>query len=88
MVRAIFSSDLSEVSRVLEDDPDECHLLDGDKRGALHAAAFVGDADVVEAVITQGNAKVNSKDNQWLTPLHRACRASADVSADDEIEVY
>ena len=52
MVRAIFSSDLSEVSRVLEDDPDECHLLDGDKRGALHAAAFVGDADVVEAVIT------------------------------------
>jgi ankyrin repeat protein len=53
--------------------------LDSEKRSPLHAAAFMGYAEIVEVLITKGSARVNTKDNQWRTPLHRACRSSAEV---------
>ncbi len=31
-------------------------------------------------MITAGGARVNAKDNKWLTPLHRACRSGSEVS--------
>ncbi|KAI4785187.1 hypothetical protein KUCAC02_037910, partial [Chaenocephalus aceratus] len=68
---------------------------DSEKRTPLHAAAFLGDAEITELLILSG-ARVNAKDNMWLTPLHRAVasrseesvrvliRHSADVNARDK----
>ena len=88
----------SKVGRVEElvgsGSPDVSYM-DNEKRSPLHAAAFVGNSDIVEILISkvgralvlvdyyhfgamfimmffvQGGARVNTKDNQWLTPLHR-----------------
>ncbi|XP_045073026.1 serine/threonine-protein phosphatase 6 regulatory ankyrin repeat subunit A-like [Coregonus clupeaformis] len=46
-------------------------LQDNEKRTLLHAAAYLGDAEIIELLILSG-ARVNAKDNKWLTPLHRA----------------
>ena len=79
LIRAIFSGDPDEVERIVEDDPSEVHKLDEEKRSPLHAAAFMGDASVVRTLLGLGKARVEIKDNRWLTPLHRACRAGAEV---------
>lgn len=52
---------------------------DGEGRSPLHAAAYMGNADIADALILSG-ARANVKDNQWRTPLHRACRSGRDVS--------
>ncbi|KAK7944761.1 hypothetical protein WMY93_000489 [Mugilogobius chulae] len=65
------------------------------KRTPLHAASYLGDAEIIELLILSG-ARVNAKDNKWLTPLHRAVAScseeavqvllkhSADVNARDK----
>uniref|UniRef100_A0AAZ3NP69 Serine/threonine-protein phosphatase 6 regulatory ankyrin repeat subunit A n=1 Tax=Oncorhynchus tshawytscha TaxID=74940 RepID=A0AAZ3NP69_ONCTS len=70
-------------------------LQDNEKRTPLHAAAYLGDAEILELLILSG-ARVNAKDNKWLTPLHRAVAScseeavqvllkhSADVNARDK----
>ena len=45
----------------------------------------IGNAEFLERLITaaedgDGDANVNAKDSKWLTPLHRACRQSNEVS--------
>ncbi len=80
LVRAIFSGDPADVERSLESHPEEALKLDSEKRSPLHAAAFLGHADVVELLLNKGDAVVDAKDVKWLTPLHRACRSSSDVS--------
>lgn len=69
--------DFEEVASLLhqKQDPNE---QDSDKRSPLHAAAFKGDCRIAEALILSG-ARVNSKDNRWLTPLHRACCSNSEV---------
>uniref|UniRef100_A0A8C6L2I1 Ankyrin repeat domain 44 n=1 Tax=Nothobranchius furzeri TaxID=105023 RepID=A0A8C6L2I1_NOTFU len=74
---------------------EDINALDAEKRTPLHAAAFLGDAEITELLILSG-ARVNAKDNMWLTPLHRAVasrsedavrvliRHSADVNARDK----
>uniref|UniRef100_A0A671RXH9 Serine/threonine-protein phosphatase 6 regulatory ankyrin repeat subunit A-like n=1 Tax=Sinocyclocheilus anshuiensis TaxID=1608454 RepID=A0A671RXH9_9TELE len=59
------------------------------------SAAYLGDAEIIELLILSG-ARVNAKDNKWLTPLHRAVAScseeavqvllkhSADVNARDK----
>ena len=47
---------------------------------------FAGNADFLERLIAaaedgDGDANVNAKDSKWLTPLHRACRQSNEVSS-------
>jgi ankyrin repeat protein len=79
LVHAVLNGNLEEVEKILEIDPEAVCCLDAEGRSPLHAAAFMGYQDIVEILITKGNARVNSKDNQWLTPLHRACRSSAEV---------
>ena len=88
LIQAIFGCNGAEVSRQLEYNPDQLHALDSEKRSALHAAAYVGDADVVQRLLgavaaegETGDPGVNAKDNRWLTPLHRACRKGAEVTA-------
>uniref|UniRef100_A0A8C9SQD7 Ankyrin repeat domain 28 n=1 Tax=Scleropages formosus TaxID=113540 RepID=A0A8C9SQD7_SCLFO len=68
---------------------------DNEKRTPLHAAAYLGDSEIIELLILSG-ARVNAKDNKWLTPLHRAVAScsedavqvllkhSADVNARDK----
>uniref|UniRef100_A0A8C2H5X9 Uncharacterized protein n=1 Tax=Cyprinus carpio TaxID=7962 RepID=A0A8C2H5X9_CYPCA len=68
---------------------------DCEKRTPLHAAAYLGDAEIIELLILSG-ARENAKDNKWLTPLHRAVAScseeavqvllkhSADVNARDK----
>nr|DBA20136.1 TPA: hypothetical protein GDO54_015861 [Pyxicephalus adspersus] len=53
--------------------------MDSEKRTPLHAAAFLGDAEIIELLILSG-ARVNAKDNMWLTPLHRAVASRSEVS--------
>lgn len=53
-------------------------LQDREKRTPLHAAAYRGHGNVVDLLLVNG-ARVNCKDNQWLTPLHRACRSDVEV---------
>ena len=70
---------MEEVEEILDQDPEAVSSLDSEKRSPLHAAAFMGYAEIVELLITKGSARVNTKDNQWRTPLHRACRSMAEV---------
>ena len=72
LIRSIFSGDRSDVKGLLENNAD-VNYVDCEKRSPLHAAACKGDSDIVEMLITIGGARVNTKDNRWLTPLHRAC---------------
>ena len=72
LIRSIFSGDKADVRRLLDNNAD-VNYIDTEKRTALHAAAFKGDSDMVEMLISIGGARVNVKDDKWLTPLHRAC---------------
>ena len=54
-------------------------VQDSEKRSALHAAAFCGEAEIAELLLLNG-ARVNTKDSRWLTPLHRACCTKSVVS--------
>lgn len=57
-------------------------LSDCEKRTPLHAAAFKGEAQIVSILLDNG-ARVNAKDNKWLTPLHRACA----VNSGDTVQI-
>ena len=81
LIRAIFGGDESEVREILENDSESINYVDSDKRSPLHAAAFRGDSNIVETLVTLGGARVNTKDNKWLTPLHRACAAKVQIKA-------
>jgi ankyrin repeat protein len=50
----------------------------------LHDAASIGHQRLVRALITAG-ADVNAQDSQGSTPLHRACRYSADLDIVKEL---
>ena len=53
-------------------------LKDSDKHSPLHGAAYGGHSDVLDLLLMNG-ARVNCKDSQWITPLHRACRTNSEV---------
>uniref|UniRef100_A0A667YM70 Uncharacterized protein n=1 Tax=Myripristis murdjan TaxID=586833 RepID=A0A667YM70_9TELE len=94
LLRAIFNVDPDEV-RALIFKKEDVNVQDNEKRTPLHAAAYLGDAEIIELLILSG-ARVNAKDNKWLTPLHRAVAScsedavsvllkhSADVNARDK----
>uniref|UniRef100_A0A8C7ZSM1 Serine/threonine-protein phosphatase 6 regulatory ankyrin repeat subunit A n=1 Tax=Oryzias sinensis TaxID=183150 RepID=A0A8C7ZSM1_9TELE len=94
LLKAIFSVDPDEV-RSLIFKKEDVNIQDSEKRTPLHAAAYLGDAEIIELLILSG-ARVNAKDNKWLTPLHRAVASccedavavllkhSADVNARDK----
>uniref|UniRef100_A0AAX7UL74 Ankyrin repeat domain 28b n=1 Tax=Astatotilapia calliptera TaxID=8154 RepID=A0AAX7UL74_ASTCA len=94
LLRAIFNVDPDEV-RALIFKKEDVNIQDNEKRTPLHAAAYLGDAEIIELLILSG-ARVNAKDNKWLTPLHRAVAScsedavavllkhSADVNARDK----
>ena len=77
LIRAVFSGDPAEVRSALDEggEAGDINYVDGDKRSALHAAAFHGDSEIMEILISEAGGRVNTKDNKWLTPLHRACAA-------------
>ena len=75
LIRAIFTCDGAEVRDILVTDSESINYVDSDKRSPLHAAAYRGDPGIVDTLITLGGARGNTKDNKWLTPLHRACAA-------------
>uniref|UniRef100_A0A7N8YNE5 Serine/threonine-protein phosphatase 6 regulatory ankyrin repeat subunit A-like n=1 Tax=Mastacembelus armatus TaxID=205130 RepID=A0A7N8YNE5_9TELE len=98
LLRAIFNVDPEEV-RSLIFKKEDVNIQDNEKRTPLHAAAYLGDAEIIELLILSGKhhrARVNAKDNKWLTPLHRAVAScsedavavllkhSADVNARDK----
>uniref|UniRef100_A0A8C7LD55 Ankyrin repeat domain 28 n=1 Tax=Oncorhynchus kisutch TaxID=8019 RepID=A0A8C7LD55_ONCKI len=94
LLKAIFNVDPDEV-RSLIFQKEDVNVQDNEKRTPLHAAAYLGDAEILELLILSG-ARVNAKDNKWLTPLHRAVAScseeavqvllkhSADVNARDK----
>uniref|UniRef100_A0A7N6B735 Ankyrin repeat domain 28b n=1 Tax=Anabas testudineus TaxID=64144 RepID=A0A7N6B735_ANATE len=115
LLKAIFNVDPDEV-RSLIFKKEDVNAQDNEKRTPLHAAAYLGDAEIIELLILSGmfcfwfirhywrlssvlllvGARVNAKDNKWLTPLHRAVAScseeavqvllkhSADVNARDK----
>ena len=78
MLQCIFNEDHEELASLLEKHPNDAKYLDSDKKSLLHAAAFTGDVEAVKILYNVGKLDVNAKDNNWLTPLHRACRAKQD----------
>lgn len=64
-----------------------CTMLsqDGDKRTALHAAAYCGDTECVCALI-QAGSKVSPKDSQWLSPLHHAAASGHESTVKELIK--
>lgn len=76
----MFKGDVDEVEELLSDgSPEEVNYQDGERRSVLHAAAFCGFHQVAALLISRG-ARVNAKDNKWVTPLHRACSVGYEVS--------
>lgn len=71
IVQAIFKQDNSELRQIICNKGKVNHV-DSERRTPLHAAAYVGNVEIMETLILEG-AEVNSKDSRWLTPLHRAC---------------
>ncbi|XP_046387890.1 serine/threonine-protein phosphatase 6 regulatory ankyrin repeat subunit A-like [Ischnura elegans] len=76
LVQAVFRQDYSEVYHLLKQEKsdgsisivnEDCH-----SKVLLHAAAFCGDHRIGEILLSAG-ARVNARDNSWITPLHRAC---------------
>ena len=87
LIHAIFNCDAEKVAQLLEtcdEDEELSGLQDREKRLPIHAAAYMGDVDVLNTVIKASleskNSRVNAKDSKWLTPLHRACRMGVEVS--------
>lgn len=73
LVQAVFKADLEEVRDLLLDGAHEdVNYQDAERRSVLHAAAFCGLHQVASLLLSRG-ARVNAKDNKWVTPLHRAC---------------
>uniref|UniRef100_A0A8C5C8E9 Ankyrin repeat domain 52 n=1 Tax=Gadus morhua TaxID=8049 RepID=A0A8C5C8E9_GADMO len=70
LVQAIFSRNAEEVKFLLLHQED-VNSLDQDHRSPLHAAAYLGDIQIMDLLISSGG-DVNAKDQSWLTPLHRA----------------
>ncbi|KAG8039491.1 hypothetical protein G9C98_008134 [Cotesia typhae] len=79
LMQAIFLGDIQEVRSLLTTQQESVHWKDEKLRTLVHAAAFIGDPEILEALILSG-AGVNKKDKHWLTPLHRAC-CSGNVAA-------
>ena len=84
LIRSIFSGDRADVRHLLDNNAD-VNYIDTEKRSPLHAAAYKGDAEMVEMLITIGGARVNVKDNKWLTPLHRACASRVSVLCEGDM---
>ncbi|XP_059086810.1 serine/threonine-protein phosphatase 6 regulatory ankyrin repeat subunit A-like isoform X2 [Tigriopus californicus] len=90
LIVSIFNGDFPSVEKWLETHAHPAEemdkLVDADKRHPIHAAAFIDQSDILEALIVatenSGHSKVNVKDAKWLTPLHRACRSSAEYSVE------
>lgn len=76
----MFKGDVDEVEELLSNgSPEEVNYQDAERRSVLHAAAFCGFHQVAALLISRG-ARVNAKDNKWVTPLHRACSVGYEVS--------
>uniref|UniRef100_A0A671LFV7 Serine/threonine-protein phosphatase 6 regulatory ankyrin repeat subunit A-like n=1 Tax=Sinocyclocheilus anshuiensis TaxID=1608454 RepID=A0A671LFV7_9TELE len=75
--KSIFNVDPDEV-RSLIFQKEDVNVQDNEKRTPLHAAAYLGDAEIIELLILSG-ARVNAKDNKWLTPLHRAVASCSEM---------
>ncbi|CAG0889703.1 unnamed protein product [Darwinula stevensoni] len=73
LIQAIFEDSWTDVELLIGEGY-EVNSSDEDGRTPLHAAAFIGNPDVVEHLV-QAGARVNAKDDEWITPLHRACSA-------------
>jgi len=86
LIKAIFKSDLKAVSEILEDDQDSIDHRDSEKRTPLHAAAYMGDPEIVRLLIEYG-ARINVKDSQWMYPLHRACASINLPKAKDIVSI-
>ena len=82
LAQALFSEDTDEFLRTLEASPEDARQLDSEKRSLLHAAAFLGEVEITKALLAleiEPEIDVNAKDNNWLTPLHRACKSGNEV---------
>eukprot|EP00063_Salmo_salar_P069356 XP_014044191.1 PREDICTED: serine/threonine-protein phosphatase 6 regulatory ankyrin repeat subunit A-like [Salmo salar] len=69
LLKAIFNVDPDEV-RSLIFQKEDVNVQDNEKRTPLHAAAYLGDTEILELLILSG-ARVNDKD-KCLNTLHRA----------------
>uniref|UniRef100_A0A5K3EWG0 ANK_REP_REGION domain-containing protein n=1 Tax=Mesocestoides corti TaxID=53468 RepID=A0A5K3EWG0_MESCO len=74
IIQAIFIGDKSMLQ--FPPSTDDVNYRDSHRRTPLHAAAYCGEAEVVEFLLKH-NARVNVKDAKWYTPLHRACASNA-----------
>lgn len=78
LIRAVFHEDSDEVRAILYGKSEDVNYQDAEKRTALHAAAYIGDPEIVDVLVLSG-ATVNHKDVKWRTALHRACCSKSDV---------
>jgi ankyrin repeat protein len=71
LVQAVFESNVVQLSELIAQRTEDVNTVDSEKRTALHAAAYRGQAECI-TVLIQAGGKVNMKDSSWLTPLHHA----------------
>ncbi|KAH0629169.1 hypothetical protein JD844_011037 [Phrynosoma platyrhinos] len=93
LVQAIFNRDIEEVRSLLSQ-KENINVLDQERRTPLHAAAYLGDAPIVELLILSDDyrkalnlllkhsADVNARDKYWQTPLHVAAANRATKCAE------
>jgi serine/threonine-protein phosphatase 6 regulatory ankyrin repeat subunit A len=77
IVQAIFEGNVIQLTELISQ-KEEVNATDQDKRTPMHAAAYVGDAECIRALI-QAGGKTVVKDANWLTPLHYAAARGHDV---------
>ncbi|XP_023213923.1 serine/threonine-protein phosphatase 6 regulatory ankyrin repeat subunit A-like, partial [Centruroides sculpturatus] len=82
LVQAVFKGDINEVQELLFN-REEVNYQDSERRSILHAAAFCGHAEISDLLLLS-SARVNTKDNHWVTPLHRACCSQSETKLEEK----
>ena len=78
---AIWTHDLSEIKKLVHDNPNLVFNKDESGDTLLHLAAKSDQEDVAEFLLAN-KAEVNAKDNMGLTPLHFAAIAGQTTIAE------
>ena len=72
IIRHVIHDDTEQIERMLKINPLKMVVSDPNRRTPLHLAASLGRTEVVQLFLKRECFSVNYRDNDLVTPLHRA----------------